>query len=48
MSAILSSNKLAAFNIERVICYHGGLYAGNATRRIAEIAHRAAADNQAK
>ena len=43
--ALRSLSKLAAFNIERVICYHGGLYAGNATGRIAAIARRAAEDN---
>jgi glyoxylase-like metal-dependent hydrolase (beta-lactamase superfamily II) len=37
-----SLQKLAQYDIERVICYHGGLYAseaGNATQRIAALAN---------
>ncbi|MEI6310060.1 MAG: MBL fold metallo-hydrolase [bacterium] len=33
-----SLRKLACYNIEAVICYHGGLYEGRASRRIAELA----------
>jgi glyoxylase-like metal-dependent hydrolase (beta-lactamase superfamily II) len=39
--ALQSLRKLAAFDIECVICYHGGMYTGDANRanrRIAEIA----------
>jgi glyoxylase-like metal-dependent hydrolase (beta-lactamase superfamily II) len=36
--ALQSLNKLASFEIEQVICYHGGLYQGNVNERIAEIA----------
>lgn len=32
-----SLQKLARYDIEAVICYHGGLYEGNASRRIAEL-----------
>jgi glyoxylase-like metal-dependent hydrolase (beta-lactamase superfamily II) len=43
--ALKSLGKLAALDIERVICYHGGLYAGDASRRVAEIARRGAEDS---
>jgi glyoxylase-like metal-dependent hydrolase (beta-lactamase superfamily II) len=43
--ALRSLCKLASFNIERVICYHGGLYAGDVARRIVEIVRRGADDN---
>jgi glyoxylase-like metal-dependent hydrolase (beta-lactamase superfamily II) len=33
-----SLTKLAQYDIEKVICYHGGLYQGNANQRIAELA----------
>lgn len=32
-----SLHKLARYDIEKVITYHGGLYSGNASRRIAEL-----------
>jgi len=37
-SALRSLGKLAAFDIERVLCYHGGWFEGNANDRIAELA----------
>ncbi|MFD0675504.1 MULTISPECIES: MBL fold metallo-hydrolase [unclassified Paenibacillus] len=37
--AALSIKKLTDYDIESVICYHGGLYKGNANRRIAELAN---------
>lgn len=36
--AITSLKKLAQYDIETVICYHGGLYTGDASQRIAELA----------
>lgn len=36
--ALASLYKLSAYEIDTVICYHGGLYHGNANQRIAEIA----------
>jgi glyoxylase-like metal-dependent hydrolase (beta-lactamase superfamily II) len=36
--AIKSLKKLIQMDIENVICYHGGLYKGNANQRIAELA----------
>ncbi|MDN4593890.1 MBL fold metallo-hydrolase [Polycladomyces subterraneus] len=36
--AIQSLKKLAQYDIEAVICYHGGLYRENVNRRIAELA----------
>ncbi|SFJ67247.1 MBL fold metallo-hydrolase [Thermoflavimicrobium dichotomicum] len=38
-TAIKSLKKLTQYDIETVICYHGGLYKGNANRRIAELAN---------
>lgn len=35
-----SLKKLARFDIETVICYHGGVYRGDANRRIAELANQ--------
>jgi glyoxylase-like metal-dependent hydrolase (beta-lactamase superfamily II) len=35
--ALQSLNKLALFEIEAVICYHGGLYKGNVNKRILEL-----------
>ncbi|CAM2904365.1 MBL fold metallo-hydrolase [Paenibacillus sediminis] len=35
--AIESLKKFTQYDIEAVICYHGGLYKGDANRRIAEI-----------
>jgi len=32
-----SLKKLAQYDIEAVVCYHGGLYKGNVNRRIAEL-----------
>lgn len=37
--SIKSLNKLTKYDIETVICYHGGLYKGNANKRIAELAN---------
>jgi glyoxylase-like metal-dependent hydrolase (beta-lactamase superfamily II) len=37
-TALASLKKLAAYDIETVICYHGGVYRGDANRRIAELA----------
>jgi glyoxylase-like metal-dependent hydrolase (beta-lactamase superfamily II) len=36
--AINSLKKLTQYDIETVICYHGGLYKGDANQRIAELA----------
>jgi glyoxylase-like metal-dependent hydrolase (beta-lactamase superfamily II) len=35
--AAQSIQKLTQYDIESVICYHGGLYKGNANKRIAEL-----------
>jgi len=35
--ALASLKKLAAYDIETVVCYHGGVYRGDANRRIAEL-----------
>jgi glyoxylase-like metal-dependent hydrolase (beta-lactamase superfamily II) len=37
-SAMKSLKKLTHYDIETVICYHGGFYKGNANRRIGELA----------
>lgn len=39
--AAKSLEKLAQYDIETVICYHGGLYRGDANRHIAELAAEA-------
>jgi glyoxylase-like metal-dependent hydrolase (beta-lactamase superfamily II) len=39
-TALASLKKLATYDIETVICYHGGVYRGDANRRIAELADR--------
>jgi len=39
-TALDSLKKLASYDIEAVICYHGGVYRGDANRRIAELANR--------
>jgi glyoxylase-like metal-dependent hydrolase (beta-lactamase superfamily II) len=36
--AVQSLKKLMHYDIEAVICYHGGLYRENVNRRIAELA----------
>lgn len=36
--ALSSLTKFAEYEIDTVICYHGGIYRGNANKRIAEIA----------
>lgn len=36
--AVKSLKKLTLYDIETIICYHGGLYKGNANQRIAELA----------
>jgi glyoxylase-like metal-dependent hydrolase (beta-lactamase superfamily II) len=36
--AMQSINKFVEYDIEAVICYHGGLYTDNVNQRIAEIA----------
>jgi len=38
-TALKSLTKLADFDIDSVICYHGGLYGPNASSRIAELAN---------
>jgi glyoxylase-like metal-dependent hydrolase (beta-lactamase superfamily II) len=38
-TALKSLTKLADYDIDCVICYHGGLYGPNASSRIAELAH---------
>ncbi len=35
--SIQSLQKLTDYDIENVICYHGGLYTGNANQRIAQL-----------
>ncbi|MGG1312628.1 MBL fold metallo-hydrolase [Cohnella laeviribosi] len=40
-SALRSLRKLASFDIQSVICYHGGWYRENANERIAELASEA-------
>ncbi|MFW5434536.1 MBL fold metallo-hydrolase [Paenibacillus apiarius] len=37
-TAISSLNKLAQFEIDTVICYHGGVFQGNVNERIARLA----------
>ncbi|NOU97250.1 MBL fold metallo-hydrolase [Paenibacillus sp. LMG 31456] len=37
--AAMSIKKLTHYDIESIICYHGGLYKGNANQRIAELAN---------
>ncbi|MBB3109791.1 glyoxylase-like metal-dependent hydrolase (beta-lactamase superfamily II) [Paenibacillus phyllosphaerae] len=37
-TALASLGKFAAYPIDTVICYHGGVYRGNANQRIAELA----------
>ncbi|HEU5201061.1 MAG TPA: MBL fold metallo-hydrolase [Ktedonobacterales bacterium] len=39
--AATSLKKLARYEIETVLCYHGGLYRGDANQRIAELAAEA-------
>lgn len=41
-AALASFRKLDQYDIETVICYHGGLYRGNANERIAELGRSAA------
>ncbi|MFF2907343.1 MBL fold metallo-hydrolase [Paenibacillus sp. NPDC057934] len=36
-TAVASLSKLADYPIDTVICYHGGIYRGDASRRIAEL-----------
>ncbi|MNC58474.1 putative metallo-hydrolase YflN [compost metagenome] len=36
--ALRSLHKFADFEIDQVICYHGGLFRGGVNRRIAELA----------
>lgn len=38
VTALTSLQQFAAYEIRQVICYHGGLYRGDANRRIAELA----------
>lgn len=40
-AALNSLRKLGNYDIDTVICYHGGLYRGNANERIAELGRRA-------
>ncbi|MFZ4858301.1 MAG: hypothetical protein ACOYL3_18075 [Desulfuromonadaceae bacterium] len=37
-TALESLKKLAAYDIENVLCYHGGVYRGDVNRRIAALA----------
>jgi len=37
-TALLSLKKLVNYDIDRVICYHGGMFGPNASARIAELA----------
>ena len=37
-----SLEKLAAYDIETVVCYHGGPYAGDVNAQIAELANEPA------
>lgn len=39
-AAVKSLTKLMEYDIESIICYHGGLYSKNANQRIAELAQR--------
>ena len=39
--SIKSIQKLIKYDIETVICYHGGLYNDNVNKRIAELANEA-------
>ncbi len=39
-AAAASLKKLGHYEIEKVVCYHGGLFHGDAVQRIAEIARR--------
>jgi glyoxylase-like metal-dependent hydrolase (beta-lactamase superfamily II) len=43
-SALRSLKKLARYDIESVICYHGGLYSGDANQRIAGLAKGGSAE----
>jgi hypothetical protein len=36
--AIASLGKLARYDVETVVCYHGGPYSGGVNARIAELA----------
>ena len=36
--AIKSLQKLTPYDVETVICYHGGVYQGSANQRLAELA----------
>jgi glyoxylase-like metal-dependent hydrolase (beta-lactamase superfamily II) len=38
--AINSLRKLAKYDIETVVCYHGGIFTDNANKRIAELAEK--------
>ncbi|MGZ4164245.1 MAG: MBL fold metallo-hydrolase, partial [Tumebacillaceae bacterium] len=38
--SIRSAKKLTAYDIETVICYHGGIYRENVNQRIAELANK--------
>ena len=40
-TALKSLEKLTRYNIETVICYHGGLYRNNPNKRLAELASAA-------
>ena len=37
-TALKSLEKFTKFDIETVICYHGGVYKDNANQRLAELA----------
>ncbi|MFC5467445.1 MBL fold metallo-hydrolase [Cohnella suwonensis] len=42
--ALRPLGKLAAYDIETVVCFHGGIYRGQENERIAELAAQAQAD----
>jgi glyoxylase-like metal-dependent hydrolase (beta-lactamase superfamily II) len=37
--ALKSLKKLTQYDIETVVCYHGGVYKKNANKRLAELAN---------
>jgi glyoxylase-like metal-dependent hydrolase (beta-lactamase superfamily II) len=40
-TALKSLKKLARYDIETVVCYHGGVYGDNPNKRLAELANAA-------
>lgn len=45
-AALASLKKLSAYDIETVICYHGGVYRGDANRRIAELTDKRQSESE--